>query len=86
MLFIENAYLKEFEARILKIDGNQIILDQTVFYAKSGGQPGDTGILDINNNCVNIIDTIFDQEKKIIHLAENNIKFEIFPFQNIFNI
>ena len=36
MLFIEDSYLKEFDAKILNINLNQITLDQTTFYAKSG--------------------------------------------------
>ena len=43
MLFIENSYLKEFESQVQKIENNSIVLEQTAFYAKSGGQPGDVG-------------------------------------------
>ena len=77
MLFIENSYLKEFDARILKTNLNQITLDQTAFYAKSGGQPGDVGQLTINETTVNIIDTIKDYENNIIHISENNTNLEI---------
>ena len=77
MLFIENSYLKEFNAIIIDINLNQIILDQTAFYAKSGGQPGDIGQLTMNRNTINIIDTIKDYENNIIHISDNNINFEI---------
>ena len=77
MLFIEDPYLKEFNAKILNINLNQITLDQTAFYARSGGQPGDVGQLTINGNTINIIDTIKDQESNIIHIAENNIELAI---------
>ena len=77
MLFIGNPYLKEFDAKIVNINTNQITLDQTAFYARSGGQPGDTGRLTTNGMTINIIDTIKDQENNIIHIAENNIELEI---------
>ena len=77
MLFIENPYLKEFDAKMVNINTNQITLDQTAFYARSGGQPGDVGLLTINGMTINIIDTIKDQENNIIHIAENNIELEI---------
>ena len=77
MLFIENSYLKEFNAIILNINLNQIILDQTAFYAKSGGQPGDVGQLTMNGNTINIVDTIKDYKNNIIHISDNNINLEI---------
>jgi misacylated tRNA(Ala) deacylase len=77
MLFIENPYLKEFDAKIVNINTNQITLDQTAFYARSGGQPGDVGRLTTNEMTINIIDTIKDQKNNIIHIAENNIQLEI---------
>jgi misacylated tRNA(Ala) deacylase len=49
-LFREDSYLKSCEARVVGLtDQGGIILDRTVFYATSGGQPGDTGVLSTNN-------------------------------------
>lgn len=44
-LFRDNAYLKSAEAVVVAVDERGILLDRTVFYATSGGQPGDTGFL-----------------------------------------
>lgn len=45
-LFRDDAYLKEAEGKVSAInDRGGIILDRTIFYATSGGQPGDTGFL-----------------------------------------
>jgi misacylated tRNA(Ala) deacylase len=72
MLFIEDSYLKDFDATILNIDSNKIILDRTAFYAKSGGQPGDIGKIILNGKEINIIDTVYDNIQNILHVCENS--------------
>ena len=72
MLFIENPYLKEFESKVQKVENNNIVLEQTAFYAKSGGQPGDVGKIKLNEKEISVIDTIYDQEKNIIHICDNS--------------
>lgn len=42
-LYYQDPYLKEFDAKVLKVAGNKVFLDQTCFYPWGGGQVGDTG-------------------------------------------
>lgn len=45
-LFRADSYLKDCDARVVAItEQGGVVLDRTVFYANSGGQPGDTGAL-----------------------------------------
>jgi len=43
-LFLVESYLKEARATVISVkDGKYVTLDRTIFYAKGGGQPHDTG-------------------------------------------
>jgi len=44
-LFEADAYRTEAEGRVVSASDEGIRLDQTLFYAESGGQPGDSGLL-----------------------------------------
>jgi misacylated tRNA(Ala) deacylase len=59
LLFREDAYLKSCAATVTSVDERGIRLDRTVFYATSGGQPGDTGVLRLADGSeVRIADTV----------------------------
>ena len=53
---IEAAYLEEFSAKVLAIDQNKVILDQTLFYPLGGGQNWDLGTLQGPNGEMNVIE------------------------------
>ena len=69
-LFRQDAYRRNCDATILSInDSGGIILDKTVFYATSGGQPGDTGILLLAGMSVPIGATVQgDNKAEIVHI------------------
>ena len=55
-LYLKDSYLRECEATIASVkDGKYIVLDQTVFYPKGGGQPWDTGRIVKNGQGFNVI-------------------------------
>ncbi len=45
LLFRDDAYRRTATARVVAADATGIELDQTIFYATGGGQPGDSGWL-----------------------------------------
>jgi misacylated tRNA(Ala) deacylase len=70
-LFRDDAYLRTAEASVIGIaDAGGILLDRTIFYATSGGQPGDTGILTRpDGSRIAIVGTVTGETKDdIVHL------------------
>lgn len=55
-LYMNDSYLKEWNAKIIDVKDNKyIILDNTAFYPKGGGQPWDEGYLKKNNKKYKVI-------------------------------
>jgi misacylated tRNA(Ala) deacylase len=45
LLYLRDAYLREFGAVVTAVDGERVALDRTALYVTGGGQPHDTGTL-----------------------------------------
>jgi misacylated tRNA(Ala) deacylase len=67
-LFLENSYLSTASATVLAAGPDGIVLDRTPFYARSGGQPGDTGVLRWAGGETAIADTVKGEGDTILHL------------------
>ncbi|RWP38819.1 alanyl-tRNA editing protein [Mesorhizobium sp.] len=70
-LFRDDAYLRTADAVVVAVnDRGGIILDRTIFYATSGGQPGDTGTLErADGSLIAVAATITGETKDdIIHV------------------
>ncbi|MCR5860029.1 alanyl-tRNA editing protein [Mesorhizobium sp. J428] len=70
-LFREDSYLREAEAEVLAVnESGGLILDRTIFYATSGGQPGDMGTMTLSDGTVVPIAATVTGETKdeIIHV------------------
>jgi len=45
-LFWDRPYDREFQGKVVSVDGQRVVLDQTLFYPRGGGVASDTGLLD----------------------------------------
>jgi misacylated tRNA(Ala) deacylase len=57
-LFSVEAYARTCEATVTAVTDDGVVLDRTVFYARSGGQPGDTGTLRWEGGEGRVADTV----------------------------
>ena len=54
---VTDAYRRSTEATVVEVRPEGVVLDRTVFYSRSGGQPGDTGWLRWEGGEVRVTDT-----------------------------
>lgn len=66
-LYWEDPYQREFDAVVGSIDNDRIILNQSCFYPRGGGQVGDTGEL----NGVRVADVVKNDAGDAVHILEN---------------
>ena len=71
-LFLEDAYCRQTSARVERADAAGIVLDRTVFYARSGGQPGDSGVLRWDGGEARITEAIKGDGEAILHVPAEN--------------
>lgn len=72
-LFWKDPYKKTFEAQIVDIVQEGVILDKTIFYPESGNQESDVGILEKNGNIFEV-EAVSYKDDIIIHYLKS-------PFQ-----
>ena len=72
-LFWAQPYEKEFEATIIAIRKEGVVLDQTLFYSEGGGQASDRGILKAGNLKFEVED-VFKKGKEIIHHIKSDFQ------------
>ncbi|WP_456472087.1 alanine--tRNA ligase [Methanocaldococcus sp.] len=76
-LYYKDSKMKEFEAKIVKIIDNYVVLDKTAFYPEGGGQKADTGFLIKDNKKYRVLDVqkngaIFHKLDSIEGLSEGD--------------
>jgi misacylated tRNA(Ala) deacylase len=65
-LFWEDAYIRDFDAKLVSVDGNRAILDQTAFNPRGGGLVSDIGRL----GAASVTEVIKENDEPI-HLVDH---------------
>jgi alanyl-tRNA synthetase len=57
--------VREFEATVESVDGREVVLSETFFYAESGGQPADRGTIDGV-----LLDDVIERDGRVVHVLD----------------
>ena len=71
-LFLQDSYLREFEAGVVKLEGREVTLDATAFYPGGGGQPPDKGTLGIGPVQASVVD-VRREGGRVVHVLDRPI-------------
>ena len=71
-LFSVEAYARTCEATVTAVTDDGVVLDRTVFYARSGGQPGDTGTLRWEGGEGRVADTL-KRGGMLLHVVDDKV-------------
>lgn len=71
-LYIEDSYLKEFDATVVRTGPRFVVLDRTAFYPEGGGQPSDHGTLEAGGEKRNVV-KVMTRGPQIFHYLDGNI-------------
>ena len=63
---------EEFEAKVLWVSGDEVVLDRTAFYPTAGGQIHDTGWLFWKNGKGKVVD-VWKEGKAIVHRVKGDV-------------
>lgn len=64
-----DAYKPSTEATVAETRDAGVVLDRTVFYARGGGQPGDTGVIRWHDGEARVVDTV-KSAGEVLHVLD----------------
>ncbi|MGM0447302.1 MAG: alanyl-tRNA editing protein [Methanobacteriota archaeon] len=70
--------VREFEATVDRVDGREVVLDETYFYPESGGQPADRGTLDGH-----LVDDVAERDGEVVHALAPDADVDLAPGDDV---
>ncbi|MEM1553841.1 MAG: alanyl-tRNA editing protein AlaXM [Thermoproteota archaeon] len=66
LLYMDDSYLKEFDAEVVEILGDNVVLDRTAFHPRGGGLPEDIGIIVKDGEEFKVLQVV-SEDGKVLH-------------------
>jgi misacylated tRNA(Ala) deacylase len=71
-LYVEDSYLREFDAAVVRAGPRFVVLDRTAFYPEGGGQPTDHGTIEAGGEKHNVV-KVMRRGSQIFHYLDGDI-------------
>jgi len=71
-LYVDNSYLREFDAVVVRSGPRFVVLDVTTFYPEGGGQPSDTGTLEAGGKTLKVLKAM-KRGPQIFHYLDGDL-------------
>ena len=71
-LYVEDSYLREFDATVVRAGPRFVVLDRTTFYPEGGGQPTDHGTLEADGEKHSVV-KVMTRGPQIFHYLDGDI-------------
>lgn len=69
LLYLEDSYLRDFDARVLGVDEQNVVLDRTAFYPRGGGQMADRGRIEADGMRWSVV-AVEKRGADVVHTVE----------------
>jgi misacylated tRNA(Ala) deacylase len=69
LLYHTDSYLREFEAEVVEVTDDGVVLDRTAFFPGGGGQPNDVGWLEIDGERLEV-PKVKRKKGKVVHYLD----------------
>lgn len=71
LIYQTDCYIKDFEAKVTRVEGNKVFLDRTAFHPISGGVANDTGFIESSSGRWSVINVV-EEGGDVAHLLDSN--------------
>jgi misacylated tRNA(Ala) deacylase len=71
LLYLDDSYLKNCEAVVVKVLDRGVVLDRTCFHPRGGGLVSDTGVLTHDKGEARVVEALFVEEG-VLHVLEGS--------------
>jgi misacylated tRNA(Ala) deacylase len=71
LIYQTDCYIKDFEAKVTRVEGNKVFLDRTAFHPISGGVANDTGFIESSSGRWSVINVV-EEGGDVAHLLDSS--------------